>query len=195
MHPAQAGLAEHRSIPVFCTAMPPNARRRLGVHPPLAWMVVVAWMGVIFVLSSQPGLDTGLGRIGFGISKVGHVVVFSTLGFLTAHAMDVSGVRYRVWWTVVLVALYAIFDELHQAFVPGRDPMLTDVGIDTVSGWIAAIGWGRVARPFLARRRWRPRRERRERRAAKHDAAEVKLPTAGPASSGVGGTRGDEATG
>ena len=42
--------------------------------------------------------------------------------------------------------MYAIFDELHQSFVPGRDPMLTDVAIDTVSGWVAAMVWVRFAR-------------------------------------------------
>ena len=146
--------------------MPPTARRATGVRPLLAWIAVIVWMGVIFGFSSVPGLDSGLGHLNFGVAKLGHVAVFSTLGFLSAIAMDVSGIRYRVWWSVVLVALYAIFDEVHQSFVPGRDPMLTDVAIDTVSGWVAASVWGRFARPLLARRRWRHRRPLAERLAA-----------------------------
>ena len=187
--------AEHRSISVFCTEMPPTARRATGVRPLLAWIAVIVWMGVIFGFSSVPGLDSGLGHLNFGVAKLGHVAVFSMLGLLGAIAMDVSGVRRRVWWSVVLVSMYAIFDELHQSFVPGRDPMLTDVMIDTVSGWIAAMAWGRFARPFLAIRRWRSRRPFAERRAAsspRHGATAP--PVRSGSDHGVGHAPGDEAT-
>jgi len=42
--------------------------------------------------------------------------------------------------TPALIALaYAIFDELHQAFVPGRGSEVTDIGLDLI-GVIAALG-------------------------------------------------------
>lgn len=158
---------EKRSLSVFCTEMPDNARRLLGVSPFLAWSAVVAWMAVIFVLSSQPDLgSSGFGRFGFGISKVGHVVVFSALGFLAAHALDISRIRHRLWWTIVLVSLYAIIDEVHQFMVPGRSPALTDVMIDVISGAAGAVAWVRLARPFLAVRQWRRHEERRLTRAS-----------------------------
>lgn len=173
--------------------MPPTARRATGVRPLFAWIAVIVWMGVIFGFSSLPGLDTGLGHINFGIAKLGHVAVFSMLGLLSAIAMDVSGIVHRVWWSVVLVAMYAIFDELHQSFVPGRDPMLTDVAIDTISGWIAAMAWGRFARPFLAKRRWRTRRPFAERRPAHAARHEVAAPAVrGGGEPGVGHAPGDE---
>ncbi|MEO8509650.1 MAG: VanZ family protein [Chloroflexota bacterium] len=132
--------------------MPQLARRRPGVSPIVAWTAVVAWMTVIFILSSQPDLGEGLGRWRFGLAKVGHVVVFSILGVLTAHAMDRSRLSRRTWWAVVFVALYAIVDELHQSFVPGRTPMLMDVVIDSVSGLAGAIAWSRLGRSWFARR-------------------------------------------
>jgi VanZ family protein len=176
--------------------MPPTARRATGVRPLLAWIAVIVWMGVIFGFSSLPGLDSGLHHINFGIAKLGHVTVFSVLGFLSAIAMDVSGVRNRIWWTVVLVAMYAIFDELHQSFVPGRDPLLSDVAIDTISGWIAAMVWVRFARPFLAVRRWRRRRPFAERAAAAPSRNEVVAPVihASAGEHAVGRAPGDEAT-
>lgn len=141
--------------------MPHRARRRPGVSAPVAWLAVVLWMAVIFVLSSQPDLGDNFGRFRFGLAKLGHVVVFSILGVLVAQAMDTARVRRRVWWTVVFVALYAIFDEIHQSFVPGRGPMLTDVAIDTISGLAGAFAWSRLGRAFLAERTWRARREER----------------------------------
>ena len=43
-------------------------------------------------------------------------------------------------YTPALIALaYAIFDELHQAFVPGRGSEVTDIGLDLI-GVIAALG-------------------------------------------------------
>lgn len=116
-------------------------------------------MAVIFILSSQPELGDNFGRFRFGLAKLGHVVVFSILGALVAQAMDTARVRRRVWWTVVFVTLYAIVDEVHQSFVPGRGPMLTDVAIDAVSGLAGAVAWSRIGRAFLADRARRARRE------------------------------------
>lgn len=128
-------------------------------------------MTVIFILSSQPDLGEGLGRWRFGLAKVGHVVVFSILGVLTAHAMDRSRLSRRTWWAVVFVALYAIVDELHQSFVPGRTPMLMDVVIDSVSGLAGAVAWSRVGRSWLARRIHNDRLERAKLRASAISAA------------------------
>ena len=45
--------------------------------------------------------------------------------------------------SLIIGIIYASSDEIHQAFVPGRGPMLTDVLIDTsgvVTGIILVIG-------------------------------------------------------
>ena len=44
----------------------------------------------------------------------------------------------RIWISLIVGVLYASSDEIHQAFVPGRGPMLTDVLIDT-SGVVTGI--------------------------------------------------------
>jgi VanZ family protein len=120
----------------------------------LPWLLVVAWMGVIFVLSSQPDLSAqrGSGRLGFGIYKVGHVVVFTVLGLLMANVVWQSRVRRRSWWAFVLCALYAIVDEMHQALVPGRTPMVFDVAIDSASSLLGIFALLRVVRPMVVLR-------------------------------------------
>ena len=104
----------------------------------LAWGSVVLWAVVIFVLSSHPGdPETGGARLRPGWEKAAHLFVYATLAVGVANGLTVSGVRSRrSWWTFVICALYAVSDELHQAFVPGRTPLVSDVAIDVVGGWI-----------------------------------------------------------
>jgi VanZ family protein len=58
------------------------------------------------------------------------------LGGLVVHALIGTGIQRHRWWAMVVVALYAISDEVHQAFIPGRSPSLLDVGIDSVGGFM-----------------------------------------------------------
>lgn len=44
----------------------------------------------------------------------------------------------KVIWCVLLCVLYAVTDEVHQAFIPGRGPRVSDVLIDT-AGSITGI--------------------------------------------------------
>ncbi len=46
---------------------------------------------------------------------------------------------------VGLTALYALSDELHQAFTTGRSASLVDVGIDAVGAVLAVAAIGLVA--------------------------------------------------
>jgi VanZ family protein len=112
------------------------------------WAPVVAWAGLIFVLSAQPDLqfspDEG---IDFVVRKVGHAVVFGILALLLWRALRATSLR-RPWaWALALTVLYAITDELHQGGVTGRFASIVDVGIDAAGAVlaIAAAGflWGR----------------------------------------------------
>lgn len=67
------------------------------------------------------------------VRKSAHFAVFAVLGFLTFAALrscDLSG--KRAFLPAVLIgALYAVSDEIHQTFVPGRAGMVRDVILDT----------------------------------------------------------------
>jgi len=55
------------------------------------------------------------------------------------------GLRFekRRWWLAFLLAvLYAITDEFHQSFVPGRHPSWVDVLVFDSGGAIIALGLG-----------------------------------------------------
>ena len=123
--------------------------------------LIICWAAIIAVLSSQPHLDDDRGGRHFsvGIFVLGHATFFTALGFLTANGL--AGRTHRVaWWSFFLVTTFAVVDELHQAFVPGRDPSAVDLAFDAMGAllgatvFLTAVTWRRALRarsPQLAR--------------------------------------------
>lgn len=100
-------------------------------------LCALGWAGVIFYLSSLPGVDVP--PLFFGEDKLLHAVVFGILGFFALGAMKTTGDGYRVfqpWLAVVLVVVYGALDEFHQHFVPGRTPDIHDLMADAVGGML-----------------------------------------------------------
>ena len=93
------------------------------------WGPVVVWAGLIFVLSSIPDLGTGLGCWDLVLRKIAHAAEFAVLGFLLVRALGGE------WAALALGIAYAVSDEVHQHFVPGRLGSPLDVAIDVV--WVA----------------------------------------------------------
>jgi VanZ family protein len=79
----------------------------------------------------------------FILHKLGHVTMFGLLGVALYIATKKS-----LAWSVVLSAVAAAGDELHQYFVPGRSCRFGDVVLDT----LAALAF------ILALRKWRNNR-------------------------------------
>lgn len=68
------------------------------------------------------------------IRKLAHFSIYTVLGIATiCHMSTYSIVRYkRIGCSLIIGMLYAISDEIHQLFVPGRSGQMTDVLIDTM---------------------------------------------------------------
>jgi len=105
----------------------------------LRWAAVIAWMGLIFFLSSRPDLPNfapglpGLEEIG------GHLTAFGVLAALLWWALRGSAVRYPATWALVLAVSYGATDEFHQSFVPGRDMSLSDLMVDLIGASAALL--------------------------------------------------------
>jgi VanZ family protein len=103
------------------------------------WAPVVVWAAVIFAFSSIPDLGTGLGTWDLVLRKLAHGAEYALLGALLLRALGgelpafLAGVGY------------AITDELHQHFVPGRAARPLDVLIDTVGVAVGIVLWRRLA--------------------------------------------------
>jgi VanZ family protein len=91
-----------------------------------AWLPVVVWAAVIFTLSSIPSLDSGLGTWDTVLRKLAHLAEYAVLGALLYRALR------REPAAIALGSLYAVTDEVHQAFVSGRQGSPLDWLIDTV---------------------------------------------------------------
>ncbi len=109
----------------------------------LRWLAALAWMGLIFYLSAQPDLphapEPWLDMV---VKKTGHAALYGVLALLYLGALRGDGHPFdRVRLLAFgLAVLYAVTDEVHQSFVPGRTPSLWDVLIDGAGAALAVLG-------------------------------------------------------
>lgn len=140
------------------------------------WLPPLAWMSLIFVLSGNggsvqnssrllgpffewllPQADAAtIGQLIFYCRKLAHVAGYYCFAILVWRALRRHTVADRRPWTwrepaltLGIVVLYAIADEVHQTFVPGRQGAVFDVGLDTLGGLLGLASiWlaGRLSR-------------------------------------------------
>jgi VanZ family protein len=128
---------------------------RLNGRLVAAWLPVLVWAGLIFAFSAQASL-TFLPDQALDFGKLGHMAIFGVLALLLWWALAGSTRLRRPWaWALALAVLYAVTDEIHQAFVPGRNASVLDVGIDAAGALVA------VAIVGFLRGRWLDRRATR----------------------------------
>lgn len=128
------------------------------------WILVVIWMGVIFAFSHQANSSeataTYFGDFNVLVRKLGHISEFAVLFFLVRFALlsrdpmsadaneSQTQSKSRQWQVaisdktnliaLVISVLYAVSDEWHQSFVPGRSACIEDVLLDS-SAVLAAV--------------------------------------------------------
>lgn len=103
----------------------------------LAWKV---WRGLERVVEKWGG-ELSLLKVEAVLRKLAHFGVFLLLG-IGLTGIFVWQKRVPVWVIVILIGMAcAMMDEFHQSFVPGRNPAIVDVVIDTVG---VGVGMGMV---------------------------------------------------
>ena len=100
-------------------------------------------MAVIFLLSAQPHLSSGLGTWDLILRKCAHMAEYGLLWLLWWRAL---GYGSMVPAAAIAVA-YAATDELHQHFVEGRHGAPVDVLIDSVGIALAIAAARRYSQP------------------------------------------------
>jgi len=114
--------------------------------PAFRWLLVIAWMAVIFAFSSQANsgemTEEVLGDINVPVRKCAHMFEYAVLFWLTR--WSAITIRRPAWivpgmLAFVICLLYAGTDEWHQSFVPGRSGQVQDVAVDMAGSLIAAF--------------------------------------------------------
>ncbi|HEX8066230.1 MAG TPA: VanZ family protein [Thermoleophilaceae bacterium] len=104
------------------------------------WAPPLALMAVIFALSAQPDLSTGLGTWDLIGRKLVHAAEYGLLWLLLWRALRDGMTRRGAVAVAFLGSLaYAASDEYHQTFVDGRHGTPVDVAIDAAGMAIAAL--------------------------------------------------------
>lgn len=123
----------------------------------ISWLLVVTCMGIIFSLSAQAAeesqelsdslIDKILELLGLEfasdfIRTLAHCLEFTGLSFLISNAVYVS---WELKTTPVIAVagtvLYAVADEIHQLFVPGRAFQFSDILVDSTGALIGAVAF------------------------------------------------------
>lgn len=98
-------------------------------------------MALIFFLSHQPDLSSGLGIWDLIGRKILHAAEYALLCALWWRALAGVTTHGRAILAAAAISVaYAVSDEVHQSFIDGRHGTPVDVVIDSV-GVAAAAAW------------------------------------------------------
>ncbi len=117
-------------------------------------VMTLSWMYLIFSFSAKSAAQSGADSmfitdyiIGFFVDnppqylldiietiirKLAHFGEYTVLGVLVCHCMRSFGAGFKTMpYSIIICFLYAMSDEIHQYFVPGRACRVYDMLIDT----------------------------------------------------------------
>jgi len=116
------------------------------------WIAALAYMALIFYLSSMPAPDiTREVPIIYRIKLV-HIVEYGILGallFLAARETMSMGPVGAAVFAVLAASAYGISDEVHQLFVPMRSASAVDVIADALGAALAQLGLLKLKKPVI----------------------------------------------
>ena len=134
-----------------------SAFRSIKTYRKVSALLAVLLLGMMWFFSGQNGEDSGRlsGRVldlllrlwgrevtystreylAFFVRKAAHFTVFLLLGLCVRPNMK------KGWHAALFCLLYAVTDEIHQHFVPGRSCEMRDVGIDAAGALCGIFLW------------------------------------------------------
>lgn len=142
------------------------------------WLPVVIWMGLIFYLSHQPAeqsseLSSGVVEmllrillvvfpidgestyLHFLVRKAAHFFAYFMLSIFVMYAIRslVTNLLKSTFLSLLICILYAISDEIHQLYIPGRSGEVRDVLIDSAGSLSGLILYFIIVTCTITRRK------------------------------------------
>jgi VanZ family protein len=121
---------------------------------PARMLLPLAYMAGVFFLSSLPASQIHQLGLSAMVVNLGHVPLFSGLAWATLWAIQGTTSR-RIACVAAICLGFALLDEYHQTFVPGRYFSLWDLFLDALG---IALG---IAAGLWAWPSWTTRRRKR----------------------------------
>ena len=112
-------------------------------RPSGSWRSVAAWAALILIATTVPLTDIASRVPVPWLDKLVHGTLYLVLGWLVGAALCATGRRNAGAWTSAALALsvFALLDEVHQRWLPGRVASLGDWAADAVGATIGlAVG-------------------------------------------------------
>ena len=123
----------------------------------LRWLPALFILCCSWYLSSQPTLQYMPGF--WNADKVVHCICFAGFAFWIAFGLGLRlKVKLRIVLPILLIALYAVVDELHQSHTPGRSCSVFDWLADVSGATIGSFVFYFVSQKIVAW--WQKRKER-----------------------------------
>jgi VanZ family protein len=116
---------------------------------------VLAYAALIYFLSSLSSFPEEVPSF-FGFDKIAHFLEYYFFGFLIYRWLFSKDPYQKRWcallMTILIGAGYALSDEWHQSFVPGREASLWDALFDAVGAGMGAATYPMIMRGVLSAR-------------------------------------------
>lgn len=140
------------------------------------WLIVICWMGVIFFFSAQNAEQSNQSSgwvidklfsiqylssveqvadsffMQFSVRKIAHFSEYLVLGILLFKAFEQGKLLNKnfVYKAFLVSVFYALTDEFHQAYIPGRSAQWQDVLLDCFGAFV-----GILCILFFTRKSWK----------------------------------------
>lgn len=73
------------------------------------------------------------------VRKMAHATIYFILGILVLNLLMELKLKNIIYLSILICIIYALSDEIHQIFVPGRSGQVLDVCIDSVGSFLGII--------------------------------------------------------
>lgn len=93
--------------------------------------------------NTAPDIKFNMGRFNHMLRKGAHFFAYLVLGILMINGLsssDIYGFK-GIGLAILICILYAISDEVHQLFDPGRGGQVSDVILDSAGAIIGILGY------------------------------------------------------
>jgi VanZ family protein len=115
-------------------------------------IMIAIMMGIIFLFSSYDAVSSAeqskvvVGIINkyipinsFYVRKLAHFSLFFLLELVLYIGIKMMVIKFPGLYSILILIIYAISDEVHQYFIPGRSCEIRDMFIDICGGLCALI--------------------------------------------------------